>query len=287
MKFPSLLALVLVLFLAACGGHKQAKLNVPPPPPISPPTELPPATSTETATQPNAKPPKAEGPSGDSAAESKSNAENERAAKERADDERAEEDEQKLQLAVPEDAAPLEVQTGVASWYGPPYHNRRGSNGEIYNMNDMTAAHLTLPLGSIVRVTNLKTGSMALVRITDRGPFIKGRLIDLSLAAAKKLDVWRAGLAEVKLEVLKSPASLDAGGRWAVQIGAFDNEKPARDLAGHLERRYHSAKVLCFGSPVGDWWVRVRVLDDDRARAKEVAQATKTSEGAIFLVRLD
>lgn len=282
MKFPSLLALVLVLFLAACGGHKQAKLNVPPPPPISPPTELPPAKSPETATQPTVKPPKAEGPSQGAAAESETRAE-----EERADDERAEEDEQKLARAVPEDAAPLEVQTGVASWYGPPYHNRRGSNGEIYNMNDMTAAHLTLPLGTIVRVTNLKTGSTALVRITDRGPFIKGRLIDLSLAAAKKLDVWRAGLAEVKLEVLKTPVSLDAGGRWAVQIGSFEKEKPARDLASHLERRYHSAKVLCFGSPIGDWWVRVRVLDDDRARAKEVAQATKTQEGAIFLVRLD
>ncbi|HEY1802089.1 MAG TPA: septal ring lytic transglycosylase RlpA family protein [Terriglobales bacterium] len=277
MKFASLLALALVLLLAACGGHKQAKLNVPPPPPISPPTELPPAKSAATATQPNVKPPKAEEPSREPNAESDTSA----------NDERAEEDEQKLARAVPEDAAPLEVQTGVASWYGPPYHNRRGSNGEIYNMNDMTAAHLTLPLGSIVRVTNLKTGSTALVRITDRGPFIKGRLIDLSLAAAKKLDVWRAGLAEVKLEVLKTPVSLEEGGRWAVQIGAFEKEKPARDLASHLERRYHSAKVLCFGSPIGDWWVRVRVLDDSRARAKEVAQATKASEGAIFLVRLD
>ena len=279
MKFTSLLALVLVLFLAACGGHKQAKLNVPPPPPISPPTELPPAKSPDIAAQPKPESPNVEEPTQGTPAEAES--------QERANEERAEEDEQKLAQAVPEDAAPLEVQTGVASWYGPPYHNRRGSNGEIYNMNDMTAAHLTLPLGSIVRVTNLKTGSTALVRITDRGPFIKGRLIDLSLAAAKKLDVWHAGLAEVKLEVLKSPVSLEEGGRWAVQIGAFENEKPARDLAGHLERRYHSAKVLCFGSPVGDWWVRVRGLDYDRARAKEVAQATKTSQGAIFLVRLD
>jgi rare lipoprotein A len=229
--------------------------------------------------QPKPKLPKAEEPAQGTSADSES--------QDRANEERAEQDEQKLARAVPEDAAPLEVQTGIASWYGPPYHNRRGSNGEIYNMNDMTAAHLTLPLGSIVRVTNLKTGSTALVRITDRGPFVKGRLIDLSLAAAKKLDVWRAGLAEVKLEVLKTPVPLEDGGRWAVQIGAFEKEKPARDLASHLERRYHSAKVLCFGSPVGDWWVRVRVLDDNRARAKELAQATKTSEGAIFLVRLD
>jgi rare lipoprotein A len=116
---------------------------------------------------------------------------------------------------------------------------------------------------------------------------VKGRIIDLSLAAAKKVDVWRPGLAEVEIEVLKAPVSLEAGGRWAVQIGAFEQEKPARDLANHLEHRYRTAKVLCFGSPIGDWWVRVRVLDDDRTRANEVAQATKTPEGAIYLVRLD
>ena len=175
----------------------------------------------------------------------------------------------------------------MASWYGAPYHNRAGSNGKIYNMNAMTAAHRTLPLGSIVRVTNLKTGHSALVRITDRGPFIDGRIIDLSLAAAKKIDVWRAGLAEVRLEVMETPAPLDSGGRWAVQIGSFEKQKEARDLAAHLERRYHTAKVLTFISPVGVWWVRVRVLDDDRKRAEEVAHDTSTQQGSVFLVRLD
>lgn len=179
------------------------------------------------------------------------------------------------------------METGLASWYGAPYHNRRGSNGEVYDMNAMTAAHRTLPLGSIVRVTNLKTNHSAIVRITDRGPFVPGRIVDLSLAAAKKVDVWGPGTATVRVEVLQTPASLVGGGRWAVQIGAFDEQEAARDLADHLSRRYHSAKVLCFGSPVGDWWVRVRVLDDDRKRAEEVAHDTKTSEGSIFLVRLD
>ena len=94
--------------------------------------------------------------------------------------------------SIPADAKPLSTETGLASWYGPPYHNRRGSNGEVYNMHAMTAAHRTYPLGSIARVTNLKTGHTALVRITDRGPFIPGRVIDLSLAAAHKLDVWTA-----------------------------------------------------------------------------------------------
>jgi len=78
-------------------------------------------------------------------------------------------------IDVPADAKPIYEQTGMASWYGAPYHNRRGSNGEVYNMNAMTAAHLTLPLGSIVRVTNVKTGHSVVLRITDRGPFVEGR----------------------------------------------------------------------------------------------------------------
>ncbi len=190
-------------------------------------------------------------------------------------------------LSVPPDAKPIYTETGTASWYGPPYHNRRGSNGEVYDMNASTAAHRTLPLGSIVRVTNTKTGHSTLVRITDRGPFIEGRILDLSLAAARKIDVWQPGLATVKIEVLQAPASLDVGGRWAVQIGAFDDKEQASKLADHLERRYHTAKVQRFPSPTGDWWVRVRVLADDKKRAEEVARATQTTEGAVFLVRLD
>lgn len=196
-------------------------------------------------------------------------------------------EENSLALSIPPDAKPLFVQTGIASWYGAPYHNRRGSNGKIYDMNAMTAAHRTLPLGSIVRVTNVKTGHSALVRITDRGPFIPGRILDLSLAAAKQLDVWLPGLATVRIEVLETPAPLDTGGRWAVQIGAFGDHDAASELVDQLTRRYHTAKVLSFSSPVGDWWVRVRVLDDDRRRAEELAREAKTSEGAIFLVRLD
>jgi len=97
----------------------------------------------------------------------------------------------------------------------------------------------------------------------------------------------RKGTTQIRLEVLKTPVPIEGGGRWAVQIGGFDHEKAARELAGHLMRRYHSAKVLMFNSPVGDWWVRVRVKDDLRARAEEVVKDPTTSEGSIFLVRLD
>jgi rare lipoprotein A len=188
---------------------------------------------------------------------------------------------------LPADTKPMATEIGRASWYGPPYHNRRGSNGEIYNMHAMTAAHRTLPLGSIVRVTNLKTGHSALVRITDRGPFIEGRILDLSLAAAKKLDVYLPGIAEVKVEVMETPAPLGTGGKWAVQIGGFPQQKAADKMANSLKRRYRTAKVLSFPSPAGDWWVRVRVLDDDRSRAQKLAAETRSPDGGVFVVRLD
>ncbi len=182
---------------------------------------------------------------------------------------------------------PILVQTGLASWYGPPYHNRHSSDGSVYDMNAMTAAHRTLPLGSVVRVTNVKTGNSAVVRITDRGPFISGRILDLSKAAAKKTDVYLAGVAMIRMEVLHAPVPIDSGGRWAVQIGAFEKEHAADRLADHLSHQYQTARVLCFSSPIGDWWVRVRVQGDDRKRAEEVTRNTRTSEGDVFLVRLD
>jgi rare lipoprotein A len=189
--------------------------------------------------------------------------------------------------ASSEGAKPLSVETGKASWYGTPYHNRRGSNGQVYDMYELTAAHRTLPLGSTVRVTNLKTGHSTIVRITDRGPFVEGRIVDLSLAAAKQADIWQAGVAEVRLEVLRTPVPFDRGGRWAVQIGAFRGAETANALADQLSRRYRNAKVLRFSSPVGDWWLRVRVLEDERKRAEEIARDTRTREGNVFLVRLD
>lgn len=185
------------------------------------------------------------------------------------------------------DAKVLLTETGMASWYGPPYHNRRTANGEIFDMNQLTAAHLTFPMNSIVRVTNLKTMHSTIVRITDRGPFVPDRIIDLSVGAAKAVDVWRPGTAPVRLELLKTPNSLDLPGRWCVQIGAIKDEKEALHLKDKLMRRYRTAQVLEFRSPVGDYWVRVRVADDDKRRAEEVARENSAPEGNIFLVRLD
>jgi len=256
--------LVLAVFtISGCGGKKQAKVSTPPPPPIAVP-------STARVQTPNPPKPKPD------VQTSKVDAEKQEKSDTSASD-----------LAALASVKPLSVETGKASWYGAPYHNRRSSNGEIYDMHAMTAAHRTLPLGSIVRVTNLKTDHSTIVRITDRGPFVEGRIVDLSLAAAKQADIWQAGVAQVRLEVLRTPVPFNSGGRWAVQIGSFAEENSARSLASRLTRRYKTAKVLSFGSPVGDWWVRVRVSQDDRKRAEEVAHDTHTAEGKVFLVRLD
>ena len=264
-----LVLLLSILFLAACGHPKQAQVNVPPAPPPAP---------SDSRTTASSSPPKK--PAREPANKPANKDDN---AATLTPDESAD----LAEPLLPPDARPLATETGMASWYGPPYHNRRGSNGEVYNMHAMTAAHRTYPLGSIVRVTNTKTGAAALVRITDRGPFIRGRVLDLSLAAARKVDVWQPGVAQVKVELMQTPASIAAGGKWAVQIGGFPDEDAATKLADHLTRRYHTAKVLRFASPAGDWWIRVRVLDDDHDRAQQLAAETETPEGAVFLVRLD
>jgi rare lipoprotein A len=185
------------------------------------------------------------------------------------------------------DAKILYTQSGYASWYGPPYHNRQAANGEMFDMNALTAAHRTLPLNSIVRVTNLKTDHSAIVRITDRGPFVTDRIIDLSKAAAIAVEVWRPGTAKVRLDVLDTPSSIESGGRWCVQIGGIKKEEVATELKEKLTRRYRTAKVLQFASPVGDYWIRVRVANDDKDKAEQLAAENTTPEGNIFVVRLD
>src|SRR5579864_4203515 len=182
--------LFITAILTACGHSKQARVEVPPPP----------------------GPTAASQPEGATKSDKFPAAESEAASPE---------------PVVPPDAVPLATETGLASWYGPPYHNRRGSNGEVYNMNAMTAAHSTMTMGTIVRVTNVKTGDSALVRITDRGPFIPGRVVDLSLAAARKLNIYKQGVAAVRVEVMQTPSPIDSGGRWAVQIGGFPDEDAA------------------------------------------------------------
>ncbi len=186
-----LVLLLALLFLNGCGHRKQAKVNLPPTPPIADAEQPAGAQSSDKVNQ--------------KGTTSSGNTKNNRSS----GGNKGVADPDLHEPSAPRGAKPLMTETGLASWYGPPYHNRRGSNGEVYNMNAMTAAHRTLPLGSIVRVTNVKTRHSVLVRITDRGPFIPGRIVDLSLAAARKIDVVQPGVAEVKVELVESwPADI-------------------------------------------------------------------------------
>ena len=181
---------------------------------------------------------------------------------------------------------PIYSEVGMASWYGPPYNKRRGANGEIYDENAITAAHRTLPMGSLIRVTNLETGQSAMMRITDRGPFVPDRVIDLSVGAAKAVGVWRPGTARVRIDVYESPKPINEGGRWCVQIGAFSHAGAAKKLEEHLEHEYESASVIEFTGPTGHW-VRIRPENGDRRRAIEIANSLRPKEGEAYLVRLD
>ena len=125
------------------------------------------------------------------------------------------------------------TQEGIASWYGEPYHGRRAANGEIYDMEQYTAAHPTLPFESWVRVRLLTTKKETDVRIIDRGPFVKGRIIDLSRAAARDIDMLRAGTAQVRVTVIAPPKAYLRGRQFTVQVSSL----PAKDRAESLQRQ--------------------------------------------------
>ncbi len=190
---------------------------------------------------------------------------------------------------------------GMASWYGSDFHGKRTSNGEIYDMHAMTAAHKTLPLGVSVMVTNKSNNRSLVVRVNDRGPFVRGRVIDLSYAAAKELDVVDPGTVPVRIEALgyleanasatkvyyRQPVSYDKG-NYAVQIGAFVVESNARNLAEELIRRYGKADVRK-GLVDGKVFYRVQVGKYDSLSAARKAEAELSSReypGA-FVVAVD
>jgi rare lipoprotein A len=188
--------------------------------------------------------------------------------------------------AFVESHQPILSEEGVASWYGPPYHHRQGANGQIFDQNATTAAHRTLPMGSLIVVTNEKTGQSSTMRVTDRGPFVPGRLLDLSMASAKATGVYLPGTANVRIDVYQAPKPIERGGRWCVQIGAFDHERSAEKLRGQLERKYENANVIDFEGPTG-YWVRIRPVGDNREQAELIAKRLNASQGDAYLVRLD
>ena len=153
-------------------------------------------------------------------------------------------------------------EVGVASWYGPGFHGKLTANGETYNQKAMTAAHKTLPLPTLVKVENLENGKSVVVRVNDRGPYSKGRIIDLTEVAARRLDMLDKGTAKVRVSVLSEDpdcyvtsgheVNIDEG-NFAVQIGAFTMEDNAKRLAS----KFGSRAVVSKGYAKGTEWSRV------------------------------
>ncbi len=178
-------------------------------------------------------------------------------------------------------------QKGLASWYGPKFHGRRTANGERYDMEGMTAAHKLLPFNTYVEVTNQKNGKKTVVRINDRGPFVDGRVIDLSKGAARKLGVIGPGVAPVHLRAVGYSQPTGAKplvatkpklGPFTVQVGAFAQESNAWRLAALLRTEYEPVNVLRYDR--GDMILyRVRVGKTDSLEAAKKIQARLRAAG--------
>jgi len=179
------------------------------------------------------------------------------------------------------------TERGIASWYGEPYHGRQTASGEIYDMHRLTAAHRTLPFGTVVRVTRRDTGDTVEVRINDRGPFIEGRIIDLSYAAARRIGLDVDGIAPVEVKILKdrrpaeverpppkTPSSPSAATEcWWVQVGAFGDRGNAR----RAEKKLEAAGEIAIVMESGDGLYRVRVGPvDSREEAEEARRRILT-----------
>ncbi|BEQ15005.1 septal ring lytic transglycosylase RlpA family protein [Desulfoferula mesophila] len=188
-------------------------------------------------------------------------------------------------------------QRGLASWYGPKFQGRLTSSGEVYDMEKMTAAHKLLPMNTWVEVVNQDNGKKAVVRINDRGPFVDGRIIDLSKAAARELNVIGPGTAPVFIRALASPPSSTTPppanapsavvklGPFTVQVGAFTSESNAYRLAATLRTQYEDVTVVKYDR--GDMIfnrVRVGKLDNLEQAEKLKARLRQENHKQAFVV---
>jgi rare lipoprotein A len=149
------------------------------------------------------------------------------------------------------------TQQGLASWYGDDFNGLPTASGEVYDMYANTAAHRTLPFGTTIKVTNLSNNQSVLVKVNDRGPFVEGRILDLSYASASKLDMLETGVEMVRIEALAAESSGDYDfqqGKFSIQIGAFKQRENAQKLADSLANSY----IVIYESPNGRFY-RVRV----------------------------
>src|SRR5438093_8005504 len=180
---------------------------------------------------------------------------------------------------------------GLASYYAEPYHGRRTASGEIFDSyREMTAAHRTLPFNTIVRVTNKNNGREVDVRVNDRGPFKDGRVIDLSVKAARQIDLVRTGTAPVKLRVMKGSAAPAASGSarpvYAVQVGAFENPRAAQQLKQQLEKKYPEVTVQAVPGEKTVYRVRIG-RESDIQTANRLASQLRKQDFEPLVVRLN
>jgi len=186
---------------------------------------------------------------------------------------------------APRGGAPNWREEGLASWYGADFHGRRTANGEVYDMFGISAAHKTLPLGTQVTVTRRDTGKRLRVRVNDRGPFVAGRIIDLSYGAARRLGCVEDGVVPVLVEAELSATALR--GTFAVQVGAFTVEANARRRAEGLRKTYRNVRVVEFRDNRVTWWrVRVGGYGDEEEAASAVAAFAELGQAG-FVVRED
>lgn len=187
---------------------------------------------------------------------------------------------------VPE---PGYTETGVASWYGHPYHGRPAADGEIYDMETLVAAHRTLPFNTWVRVENVANSKSVEVRIIDRGPFIDGRIIDLSHAAAMAIGMEVSGTAEVRMVVISTPAAAVASpALFAVQVGAFRSRDNADRVCARMQSHFGAARLLERVENPGVWRVIVGA-GGTQQEAASLAERIRSESGEnnAFVVRLN
>jgi rare lipoprotein A len=188
----------------------------------------------------------------------------------------------------PSDAADASVymEEGNASWYGAPFHGRKASNGERYDMYKLTAAHRTLPFNTVVRVTNLNNGKTTTVRITDRGPFVDNRIIDLSLAAAREIESVGPGVVPVRIEVISGGDPFS--GFFTVQVGAFKDRGNAERLKERLSLSYSPIFIQDVKLEEGNFYrVHVGRVSGEQ-QAQRLGDELRAKEGfSPMVLRLD
>lgn len=178
----------------------------------------------------------------------------------------------------------------IASWYGEEFHGRRTANGEVYDMYGLTAAHRTMPFQTHLLVTNRESGRSVNVKVNDRGPFVRGRSLDLSYGAAKKLDMVNAGTAEVDIEIIGVGEAQKKGARFTVQVGAFIIEENAVTLKKRLEDYYDykDIKIIPYETN-SKRYLRVRVgsflKEKDALKTSSRLKSKESLDG--FVVRED